>query len=191
MVDEETIADEEVIKKVLSGDSDLYRVLVSRHQNLVFGMIMRQTGNRDLAEELTQETFIKAFTALQSFRAEAKFSTWITRIALNHTNSYFTSKAHKQRKRSDSFDIELHDKNDTSATEEHELRERMRKFQSCLGKVKPTFREIITLCGLQGKSYEDAASLLDIPIGTVRSRLNKARLLLRDCMNREEHPTGV
>ena len=153
-------------------------MLIERHQNLVFGMIMRQVGDRVLAEELAHECFVRAYKHLAKVRAEANFSTWLTRIALNVTSSYFTSRRYREALRSESFDVRLHDRgqdSDPSPAAETMLN----SFRQALANLKPKFREVLTLCALEGKSYEDAAQVLAIPVGTVRSRLNKARLLLK------------
>ena len=93
-------------------------------------------------------------------------------------------------KRSTSFDPQLHDSHTESPHDELEREERLRRFRSCLAKLSPRFREVITLCALDGQSYEESANLIGIPTGTIRSRLNKARLLLKDCIKQESPATG-
>lgn len=175
--------EQELIRQVQSGQTDEFRHLVTRYKNLVFSMIMRQVSRASVAEELTQEVFVKSFTNIKKFRLESKFSTWLTRIALNHTNTYFTSKKYRVEQVSESFDItkhEAHVKKENHDAENDERHERlMGKFKAALAKIKPIFREVLVLCALEGKTYEEVSEILDVPIGTVRSRLNKARLLMR------------
>ena len=84
-----------IIKQVQGGERDEYRHLVSSYKNLIYSIIIKQVGNHEVAEDLAQDTFLKAYKHIQSFRFESKFSTWLTRIALNLTSNYFKSKAHK------------------------------------------------------------------------------------------------
>lgn len=184
MTESDEPSEAELIRRILAGEVDLYRHLVSSYKDVVFGIVMRQTADFSTAEDLTQEAFVKAFQNLQSFRSDSKFSTWLVRIALNHTSSYFNSKSFKQRKRTETFEVSKHDMKDSQIEQQQLLKERYGHFQLCLAKLKPALRDVVTLCGLEGRSYEDVAVVVDIPVGTVRSRLNKARLVLRDCMER-------
>ena len=84
-----------IIKQVQGGERDEYRHLVSSYKNLIYSIIIKQVGNHEVAEDLAQDTFLKAYKHIQSFRFESKFSTWLTHIALNLTSNYFKSKAHK------------------------------------------------------------------------------------------------
>jgi RNA polymerase sigma-70 factor, ECF subfamily len=172
-----------LIEKIQSGKNDEYRHLVNRYKNLVYSMIMRQVSKNSLAEELSQEVFIKAFTNIKQFRFQSKFSTWLTRIALNHTNTFFSSKRYKIELKSESFDIQKHESqmgNNLNDKEQEENQARLLKnFRAALAKLKPMFREVLILCALEEKTYEEVSEILDVPIGTVRSRLNKARLLMR------------
>lgn len=176
--------DEEAIAEVLAGNKNEYRHIVSRYKDKIFAVLMRQTGNRDIAEELAQETFIKAYRGLKSFRAESSLSTWLIRIALNCSHSYFNSKKFKSHQRNQEFDAQKHSGQSESPQEHMEREERLSRFRICLAKLKPSYREVITICALEERSYEEAAHISSIPIGTVRSRLNTARLKLKDCMQR-------
>ena len=177
-----------LIRRIVSGEKEEFRVLVGEYKDRIFAMVMRQTGNRTLAEEITQESFVKAYINLKKFRFDSQFGTWLTRIALNETNNYFASKRFKETKNSESYSNEIHEKQlghseDEDQRAELEKRERsLVEFRKALATLKPKFRDVITLCSLEGRSYEEAASVLSIPIGTVRSRLNKARLLLKDAI---------
>lgn len=175
-------SDSELVARAQQGSHDAFRELVSRHKNYVFGLIGRQVGRRDVAEELCQDAFVKAFRALARFRGDASFRTWITRIALNTTHSHFASKRYASERASVSLEH--------AAEEAHEdpdpvvARELMTRFRDCLKKLKGDLREVVSLCGFEEQSYEDVAAALSIPVGTVRSRLNRARLTLRECVER-------
>ena len=175
-------SDTATIKAVLSGDTDQYRKLILRHQNRIFSLVNRQVQDVQISEELTHEIFVKAFLNLKKFRYEAKFTTWLTRIALNHVNSYFSSKKFKQQKRTDAFDPSLHDRATATMDNERERKNYLNLFREALSQLRPKLRDVIVLCGLEGRSYEEAAEILSIPIGTVRSRLNTARLNLKNAV---------
>ena len=119
--------DELLVSRVLSGEKEVFRELVERHKNVVFGSLMRLCGNRELAEELTQETFVRAYTSLRSFRFEARLSTWLVQIAANCASSYFSSRDFRVRKRSIRFEQEIHAGQAESAERQIELQSRLEK----------------------------------------------------------------
>ena len=173
-----------IVRKVQSGDKDEFRHLVLRYKDMVYALVLRQVGRHDLAEEIAQDVFVRAFLHIRKFRFEAKFSTWLTRITLNQTHSYFSSKRFRQQCSTESFDQTTHDMSDSDQSkdleEEKEHAHLMQSFRNALGMLKPKFREVLVLCGLEGKSYQEAAEVLAVPVGTIRSRLNKARLLVKE-----------
>jgi RNA polymerase sigma-70 factor (ECF subfamily) len=178
----EDASDEELVRKAASGEDDAYRELVARYKNYVFAVIGRQIGDRNTAEELAQDVFVKAYKALSHFRSEATFKTWLTKITLNTTRSYFKSRRYKES-------IQTVSNEDVSITEQGKLapdsvvtRELLSVFQLCFGALSPLMQDVMTLCSYQGESYEQASTMLDIPVGTVRSRLNRARIALKECM---------
>ena len=175
-----------LIRRILGGDRELFRTLVQRYQDLVFGMVMRQVGDRVVAEDISQEVFLRAFRGLRQFKNDARFSTWIVRIALNQVSTYFASAAYRQKNQSVSFRIEDHDRAfdaNQGATPEVQS-----NFQGAIAALSPKLREVLVLCGLEGMSYEEVSQSLKIPVGTVRSRLNSARLQMRSIyMSREVH----
>jgi RNA polymerase sigma-70 factor (ECF subfamily) len=171
----------EIIKAVQAGQKEEFRELVSQYKNLVYALIMRQVRHHESAEDLTQEVFIKAFKEINRFRFEAKFSTWLTRIAINHMNTFFTSKAYRKVKVTSAYDFET--PSSTPDLEQHTiLKQSLGALHNCLAKIKDKFRSVLTLSIFEGLSYEQAAETLQVPVGTVRSRLNMARLLLIECM---------
>ena len=175
--------DNEIISQVLSGAPDSYRILVQRYQAMVYGLLFRQINSREVAEELTQETFVRAYLKLSQFRAAAKFSTWLIRIALNQANSFFSSRRFREERLSESLDAGRHQIESEPLCESTRDARRLAAFQQALMRLKPKLREVVVLCPLGEKSYEEASQILGIPVGTVRSRLNSARLKLREAIN--------
>ncbi|HQH27711.1 MAG TPA: sigma-70 family RNA polymerase sigma factor [Oligoflexia bacterium] len=173
------VIEKRIIRRVLAGDKDEFRLLVLAYQERVFAVIVRMVGSENTAKELTQEAFIKAYLNLEQFRFESSFSTWLTRIALNVGNSYFSSRAFKEQSRTTSLDEmnyrEIPAPGKTEAYDE----EALARLRFVAGKLRPKLRDVFVLCSLDGRSYEETARILGIPVGTVRSRLNKARLQMR------------
>ena len=176
--DSTTESESEIIERVLSGDRQAFSHLVSSYQEQVFSMIMKQVADRVIAEELAQETFIRAYKYLPTFKGNSKFSTWLTRIAINQSHSYFSSKRYKQKLKTKSIEtnsVELQaveESQEFSASQIEDLR-------IAISKLKPKYRDVITLVSFEGRSYKEVADILEIPTGTVGSRMNKALHLLR------------
>ncbi|MBX7136800.1 MAG: sigma-70 family RNA polymerase sigma factor [Oligoflexia bacterium] len=177
MSDSDTL-EAQLIHQILGGARDEFRLLVELHQTRIFSIIMKQVGNRSVAEELAAEAFERAYFNLKSFKFRSTFATWLTRIALNVTNNYFTSRRFNENLRNESFSIDTHELAHHSG-DVLERAQYFRSFFAAFGTLSPKLRDVLSLCGLQGCSYEEAAEILKIPIGTVRSRLNQAREKLR------------
>lgn len=178
MGDQTRNRERELITRINAGHKDDYRHLVEGHKDKIFSLVMRQVGRAEVAEEITQETFVKAFLSLKKFRSDSSFATWLTRIALNTTHSYFKSRKYRQSLRNEQLSDEIANSL-AAAPEEQSAEQQLHLFQLALATLKPKLRDALVLCALENKSYEEAATILDIPVGTVRSRLHKARLLLK------------
>lgn len=178
-------SEKEIVRKILAGGKEEFRHLVLRYQDQVYTLIMRQVKDAECAEELLQDCFVRAFRALASFRFEATLSTWLSGIALNLTNSYLSSKKYKTKRQEESLvstDIPETDQAAESSVKERRIEE----VRQAVMELPVKLREAVVLCGFEGKSYEEASRILKIPIGTVRSRLNQARNVLREKVSRED-----
>jgi len=183
IVNESAEEEKGIITRVLAGERDEFRILVRTNQDRVHSIILRQVGNYHVAEELAQETFIRAYKSLKTFQFNSSFSTWITRIAINQCSNYFSSRRYKEYRKSEAFEA-VHEKCAADGMDRDlERTQRLLLFQRALAALNPKLREVIVLCTLNEKSYEEVSRLLKIPIGTVRSRLNTARLQLKTEMN--------
>ncbi len=169
------ISDKQLVEAVLAGKQEEYRYLVLRYQDQVFAMIMRQVGERDVAEDLAQDTFLRAYRGLKQFRNDAKFSTWLIRIALNVCNSYFSSRRYREKQKTVVMENQLNNTTDTTNSDQGYSAEQIERLRVAVQKLSPTLQSVLVICGLEKKSYEEAARILEIPVGTVRSRLNRAR----------------
>lgn len=179
--DEKMEGEMTLVAKALEGDSSAFSRLVLPHQQMVFAMIMRQVGNKEVAEELAQETFIRAFKYLKTYKGKSKFSTWLSQIAINHTRKYFTSKRYKKLKKTEpvsELNIELVDKAD-QADKKIEDAQTRNCVRQAVASLSPKYREALQLYSFEGMSYKEISETLEIPIGTVSSRINAAVHKLR------------
>jgi RNA polymerase sigma-70 factor (ECF subfamily) len=166
-----------LIKRITAGATEEFSVIVEQYQNQVYGVILRQVGNQATARDLAQETFVKAYKSLHTFRAESALSTWLTRIALNVTSSYFESKSYKQSLASEEFTPERHDIASTppDTTTENQAT----KVRAAISTLPAKYRDVVALLALEEQPREQVAKTLGIPVGTVASRFHKAIGLLK------------
>ena len=162
----------ELIEEILLGQKELYVKLVERHQSLVYGLIMRQVREPEISQEIAQEVFIKAFQKLDTFQFKSKFSSWLSRICINQINNYFSSRRYKEESKMTCKE------NISEASNSHDT-ELLLKLRRSVHSLSEIYREVLILCAFEGHSYAETAEILNIPIGTVRSRLNKARLIIK------------
>jgi|688.fasta_scaffold441152_2 RNA polymerase sigma-70 factor (ECF subfamily) len=173
-------SDERLAQQAGNGDREAFRSLVTRYKDYVFSLIRRQVRDEFVAEDLTQEVFLKVFRGLGTFRADALFKTWLVRIALNTTNTYFGSRRYKESCATEQFPDEHEVVAPYLTSTSSETDQRLILFHQALAALSPKLRDVLVLCALQEKSYEETADLLSIPVGTVRSRLNSARSHMRE-----------
>lgn len=169
----------ELIKRVQNGDADAFEPLVTENQNMVYRLAYRMVGNEQDAWDVSQETFLKAYNALSSFRGESRFSTWLYRLAGNAATDLLRSRKtgrivslDELQEETPTFDVA-----DDAPTPEAELerREVQRSLQEALQKLPEDSRKILTLREIGGLSYDEISETLSLEIGTVKSRLNRAR----------------
>jgi RNA polymerase sigma-70 factor (ECF subfamily) len=174
-------ADAALVAAAAAGDRQAFAALVERHQARILALLERLTGCREQARDLAQETFVSAYRNIATFEHRSAFSTWLHRIACNHAAA-----AGRRRPAMASLEappagrppvVPEADGTDVSARLEQE--ELAARVQAALGRLDLHSREVVILADMQGVGYEEIAEVLDIPVGTVRSRLHRARLELR------------
>jgi RNA polymerase sigma-70 factor, ECF subfamily len=175
-----TTTDADLLPRCRAGDEAAWRELVTRHTRRVFGLAYRFTGRVDEAEDLTQEVFVKVYQTLGRYReSDGPFGGWLMAVARNHAiDNYRRRKQERLRRADDPAVLET-----VAARDEHpiaglEREERSRLVHSGLRALPPDLRLPLVLCDLQGLPYEEIASALGIPLGTVKSRINRARVEL-------------
>ena len=184
--------DQEIVALARDGREAAYRELIRRYERPVFSLILRMVRDRQLAEDLAQETFIKALNAIGSYRPEFKFSSWIFKIANNAAID------HLRRRELDTLSIDgaphatsaedieatalqVGDKGETPLAE-LEARELGSAIERAIGRLRPEYRSCIMLRHVEGLAYEEIAQLLDLPLGTVKTYIHRARHELRDML---------
>ena len=173
--------DQALVERVQNGDNRAFDLLVQKYQNRISKLIARFVRNSADVQDVAQEAFIKAYRALPNFRGESAFYTWLYRIAINTAKNHLVAQGRKSP--AYAVDVQEVEKYDASewlkeyATPERELLadEIQATVNSALEVLPPDLREAITLREIEGLSYEDIAQVMDCPIGTVRSRIFRAR----------------
>lgn len=173
-------SDVDLLPRCRTGDEDAWRELVSLHTRRVFGLAYRFTGRVDEAEDLTQEVFIKVYRTLDRYReADGPFPGWLMTVARNHAIDHYRRRKQEMLRRAEDPRI----LESAPSREEHPLKgierqERARLVHRGLRALPPDLRLPLILCDLQGLPYDEIASTLQVPLGTVKSRINRARLEL-------------
>jgi RNA polymerase sigma-70 factor (ECF subfamily) len=175
----EGIGDAECVRRVQQGDTDSFEILVRRHQKSIFNLLYRLLGNYDEAAEVAQEVFLSAYKSIGQFRGDANFSTWLYRIGLNHASTRRKSLNNTQQRHVPFDGTEVVADGAVDPAKSFEHKEMQQRVQEALNSLEPEDARIILLRDLQDVSYEDMAALLDIPVGTVKSRLHRARQALK------------
>jgi RNA polymerase sigma-70 factor (ECF subfamily) len=171
---------DDLLPRCRAGDEVAWRELVTLHSRKVFGLAYRFTGRVDEAEDLTQEVFVKVYRTLDRYReSEGSFSAWLMAVARNHAIDHYRRRKEEMLRRADDPQLLEH----MAASVEHpiaglERQERARLVHRGLRALPPELRLPLVLCDLQGLPYDEIATALNLPLGTVKSRINRARLEL-------------
>ena len=183
------LTDQEVVLLARSGREAAYRELIRRYQRPVFALLFRMVRDRELAEDLSQETFVKALNAIESYRPEFKFSSWIFKIANNAAID------HLRRRELDTLSLDGSPHAETpeamqatalqigarqeSPLDTVEAKELGSEIEAAIGRLRPEYRSCILLRHVEGRAYEEIAEILDLPLGTVKTYIHRARNELR------------
>ncbi len=174
-------AEQQVIEAVLAGDTDRFEKLVHRYQKPIINFIFRMVGNYEDAAELSQDVFIKSFSSLASYDSSYRFSTWLFRIATNRAIDFL------RKKRVPVVSMEGPDEEQTpqygddgpSPLDEIETDRVKGLLSDAIQQLPPDYREVIVLYHVNEVSYEQIATITDLPLGTVKNRIFRARQMMR------------
>jgi RNA polymerase sigma-70 factor (ECF subfamily) len=186
--------DSQYVSLCQGGEPAAFEVLVRRHQKRMFNIAYRMTGDYEDAADVVQEAFLSAYRTIKKFRGEAKFSTWLYGIVVNHAKNrvrHTGSKAYHEPVSLDDPPPGGKDgpamdppSQDSSAVDLLMQKETQEKVQGCINELEKEHREILVLRDIQGFSYEEITQMLGIPDGTVKSRLSRARCALKDSLKK-------
>ena len=186
------LSDQEVVLIARSGKEAAYRELIRRYERPVFALLFRMVRDRELAEDLAQETFIKALNAIESYRPEFKFSSWIFKIANNAAID------HLRRRELDTLSLDGSPHAETpeqmqatalqigarqeSPLDAVEAKELGGAIEQAIAQLRPEYRSCILLRHVEGRAYEEIAEILNLPLGTVKTYIHRARNELRQTL---------
>ncbi len=186
-------SDELLINRIKAGDLSAYNEIVTRYYDRIFARVSQLLKNKQDAEEVTQDAFIRAHRGLENFRGEASFSTWLYQIATNLAHNRYWYWFRRKREQSISIDQPLTD--DGSMTLENVMpsggespaeaavtQEFVDRVSECMQGLNEKHKEVLILRNVKNLSYDEIACQLDISVGTVKSRIARARESLRDLM---------
>ena len=192
VLDLANLPDADVVALAQQGREPAYRELLRRYERPVFSLIFRMVRDRETAEDLAQETFIKVLNHIDRYRPEFKLSSWLFKIANNVAIDHLRKRtvdtisidgsphaATRAEIEATSFDVESRGE---SALEEVESRELGSAIERAITRLRPEYRSCIMLRHVEGRSYEEIAAMLDLPLGTVKTYIHRARKELRDAL---------
>jgi RNA polymerase sigma-70 factor, ECF subfamily len=174
-------ADQQLVERVQKGDKRAFDVLVLKYQHRIYSLVTRFIRDPDEVQDVVQEAFIKAYRALPGFRGESAFFTWLYRIAINTAKNYLVSRA----RRPPGADVDIEDAEylesagalrDLAGPENQLMTEQLRAvIDKAIRALPEDLRTALTLREFEGLSYEEIAEVMRCPVGTVRSRIFRAR----------------
>jgi RNA polymerase sigma-70 factor (ECF subfamily) len=190
-----TLRERLLIRRLQQRDESAFTEMVRLYQHKVFNLVYRMVGSREEAEDVAQEVFVTVFKHVDTFRGDAKFSTWLYRIATNHTRNrmkYLGRRAHNT-----TSELDEAAENDAAQAQPSSMRPQIagpdavleglqleRVVQEGIASLEPEHREVMVLRDVENLSYEEIASITGVAEGTVKSRLHRARLALKEHMAR-------
>ena len=200
VLDLANLPDADVVALAQQGREPAYRELIRRYERPVFSLVYRMVRDRELAEDLTQDTFIKVLTHIEKYRSEFKFSSWLFKIANNvaidhlrrrqlDTISMEGSPHATSRDVAEATSFELATQTETPL-QELEARELGSEIERAIARLRPEYRACILLRHVEDKSYEEIAATLDLPLGTVKTYIHRARHELRRALDHLRDESG-
>jgi RNA polymerase sigma-70 factor (ECF subfamily) len=180
--------DYELIQGVLAGNKDLFSELVTRYKNLVYSVILRMINDREEADDLAQEVFIKLYKNLDKYYPDFKFSTWTIRIATNHVIDY------RRKKKQETVpieDVEFSLTSEDSPESEYIKREQSNELKKIVSELPDMYKIPIVLYHEQGLSYQEISDIVNEPLSKVKNRIFRGRRMLKESLLSLRHKEGI
>jgi RNA polymerase sigma-70 factor (ECF subfamily) len=187
------MTEESLISQCQQGDLQAFDYLIRRHQDTVYNLAYRLLGNEDDAQDLTQEVFLTCFRKIKTYRGESRFSTWLYRIVVNHVKNVWKYRERRAVKRHESLDAAIDEEAEErplqvadcnpSPRNHAAAREELSLLKLRLYRLSMEHRQVLLLRYVEGLSYEEIAEVLHCTLGTVKSRISRARGELRKAMS--------
>ncbi|MCE5197619.1 MAG: sigma-70 family RNA polymerase sigma factor [Armatimonadota bacterium] len=183
--------DQQIVERVLAGEMDAFSVLVDRYQDRIFSAVFNYVYNHDDAIDITQEAFVKAYSRLKSFNASSAFYTWLYRIAVNSAIDFLRK---RKSRPADSLDDDKFSEigfepvsHDASTDPEKVVvrSEQVQTLRKAIASLSSKLKSALILHDVEGLSQEEVAEILNVPLGTVKSRVSRARVELRNLLRKQ------
>jgi RNA polymerase sigma-70 factor (ECF subfamily) len=175
-------SDRELVQQAQAGDTEAFSALVVEHQLFVYNLALRVVGNADEAEDVAQEAFVRAWLALPNFRGQAQFRTWLYRIVTNLCCNRVPRLRRDLLAMSEEAALQIPDETDADPAFSVEAGERRKFLHQQIEALPENYRLVVSLRYQQELSYEEIASVLSLPVGTVKTGLFRARARLREAL---------
>ena len=175
MKDKVNLTDEEVVKKVIESDRELYAIIIERYQDKLLRYTYNLIRDSEKSKDSVQETFIRAYTNLNIFNTQKKFSSWIYQIAHNQAIN-IAKKNHREIPLLDDLDFESPENIEDNFDQEKDVE----RINLCLKDIPILYREPLSLYYIEEKTYQEISDILRIPMGTVATRINRAKKIMKN-----------
>lgn len=185
------VDEQQLIQACLNGDPAAFNDLARRYQDRLFNALYRFLNSAEDALDVCQESFLSAYMALENFKGGSRFYTWLYRIAINHAID-LRRRRHRPSVGSDDYVRERQARHDLEAAPERAVlrKEDQTRLQNGLTQLSAEHRLVLVLKEIEGMKYEDIAEVLGVPVGTIRSRLHRARVDLREILEAMDRPVA-
>jgi len=169
-----------IIQRCLNGDNEAWEMLVRKYSKRIFNLAYQFSGIYEEAEDMTQEIFLKLFKSLRQYNFKANFEAWFIKLAKNHCIDHYRKSKCEKLKRINFNDLERLLSNNSNPEDDLLRKEKLKIVFNGLKNLSPEIRMVIILRDIQGMSYEEIAQIMELPLGTIKSRINRGRIQLAE-----------
>lgn len=177
------MSEKDLIRRCKKGDRSAFDELFEKYQAQIINIAYGMLSNQEDAYDAAQEVFVRVYKSIDMFKEQSSFTTWLYRVTANICSDMLRKRQRQTNTVSlnqsfENKDVDIRDESPTPE-ENYELTERQAAVRAAIGELKDEYRIVITLCDLEGMSYESIAEILKVPTGTIKSRINRARAALK------------